>query len=113
MNKYLLLLREDLAKMQQLTEEELQECIAVMTKWSEDLAAQGIFVAGEPLEADMLYVKPGHISTDGPFAEARESISGYVLIQANNLEHAAEIAAACPHVAIYNQPIEVRPLMAM
>ncbi|WP_157986659.1 YciI family protein [Chitinophaga alhagiae] len=112
MNKYLLLLREDLEKMQQLSEEEIQQCTAVMTKWCEDLAAEGFFVAGEPLDIETRYVKPGHIGTDGPFAEARESISGYILVHARDLEHAAAIAAQCPHVSVYNGAVEVRPLMA-
>ena len=113
MKKYLLLIREDLEKMNQLSEKEMQECITVMTQWAEGLAAEGILLGGEPLEAETRYVRPnGHISTDGPFAEARESISGYVLIQARDIEHAAEIASGCPHVARYNAPIEVRPLMA-
>lgn len=112
MNKYLLLIREDLEKMKQMSEEEMQQCIAVMTKWSEDLAEQGILLGGEPLEAEARYVKPGHISTDGPFAEARESVSGYMLINARDLEHAAEIASGCPHVVKYQGAIEVRPLMA-
>ena len=111
MKKFLLLIREDLQRLQTLSEEEMQACIAEMTKWSEGLAQQGHLISGEPLETAALYVKKDHISTDGPFAEAREGISGFLLIQAKDLKQASELAAQCPEVLNDNVMIEVRPVM--
>ena len=48
--------------------------------------------------------------TDGPFAESKEAIAGFFIIQANNLEEAVEIAKGCPGLD-YGQTVEVRPLI--
>ncbi|MGN7722667.1 YciI family protein [Chitinophaga sp. 22620] len=111
MKKFLLLIREDLERMKNMTEAEMQADIAKMTRWAEQLAASGNLLGGEPLEADVRYVKKAHIATDGPFAESRESVTGYMLIQAESLEEAAALAAACPSVTDEEIAIEVRPLM--
>ncbi|MBO9151959.1 YciI family protein [Chitinophaga sp. GCM10012297] len=111
MKKFLLLIREDLERMQNMTETELQADIAKMTRWAEQLAGSGNLLGGEPLEAETRYVKRSHIATDGPFAESRESVTGYMLIQAENIETAAALAASCPSVQDNEIAIEVRPLM--
>ncbi|GEP97322.1 YciI family protein [Chitinophaga cymbidii] len=111
MKKFLLLIREDLQRLQTIPEDEMQACIAEMTKWTEGLAQKGHFLAGEPLETEGLYVKKDHISTDGPFAEAREGISGFLLIQAKDLQQAGELAAQCPEVLNNTVIIEVRPVL--
>lgn len=111
MKKFLLLVREDLQRLQTLSEEEKQAAITEMTKWSEGLAEQGHLIAGEPLETEALFVKKDHISTDGPFAEAREGISGFLLIQAKDIRQASELAAECPEVLNNTVIIEVRPVM--
>lgn len=111
MKKFLLLIREDLQRLQTLSEEEMQASIVEMTKWSDSLAQNGHLISGEPLETDALYVKKGHISTDGPFAEAREGVSGFMLIRAKDLAQAGELAAQCPEVLNNTVMIEVRPVM--
>ncbi len=111
MKKFLLLIREDLERMRNMTEAEMQADIAKMTRWAEQLAASGNLLGGEPLEAETRYVKRSHIATDGPFAESRESVTGYMLLQAESLEAAATLAASCPSVQDGEIAIEVRPLM--
>lgn len=111
MKKFLLLIREDLQRLQSVSEAEMHASIAEMTAWSDSLARDGFLISGEPLEMGALYVQKDHISTDGPFAEAREAVSGFFLIQAKDLAHAGEIAAQCPDVRNNNVIIEVRPVM--
>lgn len=111
MKKFMLLIREDLARMAEMTEAEMQADIAAMTAWAEDLAAGGHLLSGEPLEPEVRYLRKNHIASDGPFAEARESVSGYFLIEAEDLDHAARIAATCPPLLDDKIAIEVRPLM--
>ncbi len=111
MKKFMFLIREDLARLAQMDEAELQADIAAMTAWAEELAAGGNLLSGEPLEPDTRYITKNHIASDGPFAEARESVSGYFLIQATDLEEAARIAATCPSLNDDKIAIEVRPLM--
>ncbi|WP_298717676.1 YciI family protein [Chitinophaga sp.] len=111
MKKFMLLIREDLSRLAEMTEDELQADIAEMTAWAEALAAKGHLLSGEPLEPDTRYLRKNHIASDGPFAESRESISGYFLIEAEDLDHAARIAATCPPLREDKIAIEVRPLM--
>lgn len=109
MKKFLLLIREDIARLAQFTEEEMMQDIAEMNSWVEELAQQDKFIGGEPLENESKMV--GHVATDGPFVEAREGISGYLMIMAEDLDEAAAIAGQCPHVLQQKISIEVRQIM--
>jgi hypothetical protein len=51
------------------------------------------------------------VVSDGPFIEAKESISGYILITAENLDQAVSIAQGCPLIAIGIGVVEVRPIL--
>lgn len=112
MKKFLLLIREDIARLQQMSEEELGQDIAEMNSWVEELAQQDLFVAGEPLENESKFVGR-QVATDGPFLEAREGISGYLIIMAKDLAQAAQMASQCPHVLQQKISMEVRPVMNM
>ena len=114
MDKFLLLIREDMEKLKLLPKEDFQACIDRMTEWVEELAEAGNYVdAAEPLRTIGRYVSKENVLSDGPFIEAKEAISGYFIINAENLEHAAAIAQTCPQVVNGNSIIEVRPILAM
>jgi hypothetical protein len=53
------------------------------------------------------------VVSDGPFIEAKEAISGYIIITAENLEQAASISQTCPLVINGTAVIEVRPIMVL
>lgn len=112
MKKFLLLIREDISRLQQMSEEELDQDIAEMNAWVEELARYHNFISGEPLENESKTVGT-HVSTDGPFMEAKEGISGYFIIQAENFEQAVAIAEQCPHVVQQKVTIEIRPIMVI
>jgi hypothetical protein len=83
------------------------------TAWLEE---QGLFLAGDPLhgtdQATTVRMRDGKTSTtDGPFAETKEQLGGYYLIEAENLDRAIEAAARCPGAA--SGSIEVRPILTM
>lgn len=109
MKKFLLLIREDIARLQQMSDVEIEEDIAEMNSWVEKLTQQDLFVAGEPLENESKLV--GQVATDGPFIEAKEGISGYVIVMAADLEQAAQLASQCPHVRQQKISIEVRQIL--
>ncbi len=78
------------------------------------LAASGELVSALPLEDPVLTrtvrVRGGEVSsTDGPFAEAKEHLAGYYLVDCENLERALEIAAGMPDARV--SAVEVRPVM--
>jgi hypothetical protein len=82
--------------------------------WLDDLQARGAWLIGDqlapPRTARSVRVRNGEtLVTDGPFAETKEAIGGFDLIEAGSLEEAVEIAAGHPVAALGT--IEVRPLM--
>ena len=111
MEKFLLLIREDVKKESEASEEEFDANIQKMTKWVEELAESGNYISGEPLKTSGRYVGKDYILSDGPFIEAKEAISGYVFIQAENINQAAAIAQNCPEVVDGRVVIEVRPII--
>jgi hypothetical protein len=111
MKRFLLLVREDLSRLEQLTEEQMNAEIGIMTKWTEDLATSGNFISGDPLENEGRLATANKVFSDGPFIEAREAISGFTLIKADNIEQATELAMACPLVQSGHIKIEVRAIL--
>jgi hypothetical protein len=81
--------------------------------WLDDVQARGIWVAGDqlapPRRARSVRVRDGKpIVTDGPFAETKEVVGGFDIIECSSLDEAVEIAAG--HPAADGGIIEVRPL---
>lgn len=113
MERFLLLIREDVAKQREGTDEEFDANIHEMTKWVGELAESGNYISGEPLNTSGRYVSKDYIMSDGPFIESKEAISGYVFIQAENINQAASIAQSCPEVVKGRIVIEVRPIIAL
>ncbi len=84
--------------------------------FTEEVKAAGAFIGGEPLEpvatATTVRVRDGEsLVTDGPFAETKEVLGGYYLLECENLDQALEYAAKIPS-AKYGS-IEVRPIMQL
>ncbi len=85
-------------------------------KFSDEVEANGVFVAGEPLEsittATTVRVRDGQPKiTDGPFAETKEALGGYYLLDCKDLDEAIKYAAKIPS-ATYGS-IEIRPIMKL
>jgi hypothetical protein len=110
MEKFMLIIREDLGRMGKLTDEQRFSNIPMMLKWVDSLIASGNYIKGEPLLVKGRYVSKDQILSDGPFIEAREGISGYEIIRAENIEQAAAIAQTCPLVQEGLAVREVRPI---
>jgi hypothetical protein len=110
MEKFMLIIREDLGKMGKMTDEERFANIPMMLKWVDSLIESGNYIKGEPLLIKGRYVTKDQILSDGPFIEAHEGISGYEIIRAENLDQAAAIAQNCPLVQRGLAVREVRPI---
>jgi hypothetical protein len=93
-----------------MTDEERFANIPMMLKWVDSLIESGNYIKGEPLLIKGRYVSKDQILSDGPFIEAREGISGYEIIRAENIEQAAAIAQTCPLVQSGMAVREVRPI---
>ena len=110
MEKFLFLIREDLVARENMTQEEFDRNIQLMTQWIESMAQSGNFLNADALENKGRYVSRNYILSDGPFIEAKESISGFILINAENLEQATSIAQSCPLLMEGTAVVEVRPI---
>jgi hypothetical protein len=110
MEKFIMIIREDLGKLNKMTDEERFANIPMMLKWVDSLIESGNYIKGEPLLIKGRYVSKDQILSDGPFIEAREGISGYEIIRAENIEQAAAIAQTCPLVQSGLAVREVRPI---
>jgi hypothetical protein len=94
-----------------LSADERQQLMTRWNAWYDDLAAQGKAIAGTPLELETRIVSGarGERVVDGPFAETKEAIGGYVMLMVNDLEEATAIAQDHPGLP-YGLQIEVRRL---
>ena len=91
--------------------EQLQQQMQKWMAWMKELGEKGhIKDPGHPLEQNGKLVKAKQAVTDGPFAEAKDLIGGYTLVQARDLAHAAELTAGCPIFEVGGS-VEVRPIM--
>ena len=113
MEKFLLIIREDLKSMQTMTDRERMANIPAMLKWVESIAEGGGYLGGDPLQAKGRYVRKDEVLSDGPFIESKEGISGVMTIAAENLEQATGIAQLCPLVIRGVAAIEVRPFLTV
>lgn len=98
------------------TESEREHCYAESTQLTHDLDARGKFLGASPLHpvstATSIRVRDGkRIVTDGPFAETREQLGGYFLIEAQDLDEAIDIAGRIPGAR--KGTVEVRPVMEL
>jgi hypothetical protein len=92
-----------------LSPEEIQNAIAKFTSWFERLKSEEKVKSGHPLEHSGKIVWGRNAVVDGPFAESKEAIAGFFIIQAESLEEAVEIAKNCPGLD-YGQTVEVRAI---
>jgi hypothetical protein len=86
-----------------------------MEKWFTWIAAlrdNGVYKGGEPLEEGGLIVTSDKTVTDGPFPEAKEMIGGYIMIEADSIQSASELAKNCP-VLNFGGRVEVRRIMVI
>jgi hypothetical protein len=114
--RYLLLLYGEPVRPETLTPERWQSVVEAHTTFHRDLTEAGAFVASSPLapptEARTVRVRRGErMVIDGPFAETKEVLGGYYLIEADSLEEAVERAQRLRHDS--GGSIEVRPLLEL
>lgn len=94
-----------------LSQQELQTLMNENNAWIQRLTAQGKVKPGCALDRKGAIVsgKNGRVVTDGPFAESKEAIGGYLLVDVETLDEAIAIAQSIPGLA-YGGSIEVRPI---
>ncbi len=113
MKTYLMLIRENVDANNQMSPEEMQQCIEKHMEWVAEITKAGHHQASSPLEMAGKTIKDnGKLVTDGPYIEMKEAVSGFYILLANSLDEATELAKGCPDLAL-GATLEVRELMAV
>jgi hypothetical protein len=112
--QYLLLIYEDEKVWNALSEAERHQFYGEYMAFTADIKKSGHWIGGNPLQpvhtATTVRVRDGKVSTtDGPFAETREQLGGYYLVEAKDLDEATRLGARIPGAKLGS--IEVRPVM--
>ncbi len=102
--EYMLLIIEPAGQRRERTEEEGRALYARMQRFGEDLQSRGLLLATQSLQSDAsgvrVRVRDGKPTLlDGPFAEAKEMVGGYFLIDCESKDQAVAIATECPAAA--------------
>lgn len=95
--------------------EQMQAHFQKWMTWIGVMRAKGQYLSGEPLEdapGRVLRGPRGAKASDGPFAEAKEVVGGFMLIKAKTLAEAAKIATGCPGYEVGGN-VEIRQIMPM
>jgi hypothetical protein len=99
MSQFILFIRGGSDLSENLSPEQIQTAIERYSTWARKLRAEGKLISAERLkenESYLLSTKNGQIVVDGPFAETKETIGGFFIVNADNLEQAIEIARESP-----------------
>ena len=112
MAKFIILIKGDGSGWNSLTPEQMQATMQKYFDWSAQLRTEGRYLDGNELgdAGPVLSRANGVTSIDGPFAETKESVGGYYLIEAADLNEAAEVSKGCPALE-HGNTVEVRPVI--
>lgn len=114
--EYILLIYDNEADSERRSEQERKAMYADYMTFTQDIMKSGKMKAGNPLQpiatATTVRVRNDKtLTTDGPFAETREQLGGYYVVEAKDLDEAIAIAARIPTARLVS--IEVRPIQKM
>lgn len=114
--KYLLLCCINEQKLEAMTESECNAFMDALAAYCETLQKNGHLIAAEPLESVQEAVTVRGLGntvsvTDGPFAETKEQVGGFFLINARDLNEAVKLASKFPSIQLGS--MEVRPVMEL
>jgi hypothetical protein len=114
--QYMLLIHDDPSAWAGMTEEQVNAVMGEYFAYSDAIRKEGIFVAGDALQgrdaAHTVRMRNGErIVADGPFAETKEIVGGYYVVDCDTLDQALDAASRIPSARF--GAIEVRPVMQM
>jgi hypothetical protein len=113
MKEFLYIFRGGDATAASQSPEAMQKHMQKWMKWMEELGKDGTMLAGQPLETGGVTLSGSKMKrTDGPYAEGKELVGGYLLIKAADINQAVEISKGCP-IFEFDGTVEVRPIQQM
>ena len=112
MEEYIILMRLDLITREaRPSPAQLQVYMQQYQQWVDGIVAAGKFAGGKGLSTEGKVIKFGRVVTDGPFAEVKESVAGFITIRAADFADATTIASACPILHGEGNSVEVRRIV--
>lgn len=111
MEEFILLFRRNVEiKQEKPSPEQMQASVKRWQDWIGDIAAQNKLASrGNQLHPEGRVVKLNNVVTNGPYAEIKEAIGGYIIVKADDFDEALEMAKGCPILqAPWNGNVEVR-----
>ncbi len=116
MPSFLLLLHVDQDRPRPSSPDEIMAMTRSYMDWADRMRAEGRLGGGEKLTDDagrVMRPSGGRVTvTDGPYAESKELVGGYFILQAAHYDEACSLAESCPHLG-YGGRIEVRQIQRM
>jgi hypothetical protein len=114
--RYALLICDEEKRWAEMSEDEAGAQMAAYMAFGEEMGARGVLQGGERLQpvgtATTVRVRDGEVLTsDGPFAETKEQLGGFYLVDCKDLDEAIEVASRIP--GAQHGSIEVRPIWEM
>ena len=113
MSKFLLVFRGSVEQEKQFSADKMESYMKEWMDWVANMQDKGIYLAGDPLTAEAISIHgKDKLVTDGPYAEAKDLVGGYMLLDMPDLQSAKAEALNCP---IYQADgsVEVREIQAM
>lgn len=114
MDEYLILMRLDIiTKESQPSPEQMQEYMKMYHDWVDGIAAENKFVGGKGLSTEGKVIQANHVITDGPYAQIKESLAGFIMVRADNFDDAVRMAKKCPILHGSGNSVEVRKVISV
>jgi hypothetical protein len=113
MKEYMMIFRHEKQEGDEMpSAEQMQAVMKEWQNWIAGIARQGKFSDTNRLLSEGKTIKPNKTITDGPYVEAKEMIGGYLIVKAETLDEAVELAKSCPTFT-YGGNVEVRSVMSI
>ncbi len=112
MKEFMMIFRHVPDPANQPSPEDLQEMVKHWQNWIGGIAAQDKFVATNSLGYEGKLLKPDGTVTDGPYAEIKEVVGGYIVVKAADIDEALSMANGCPNLQM-GGTVEVRDIMVI
>ncbi len=106
--KFLVFVRRAADTQEPPSQVRMQEMYAAFSAWKEKFAANIVDLGGKLKPGGKILTASG--ATDGPFAEAKEIVGGYMVVAADNYEQALTIVGECPGVVRPGSSVEIREI---
>jgi hypothetical protein len=114
MKNFILFFRMDiLSKEAQPTKKQMKVYMEQWNEWVEGIIDKNKLLSGNHLSQKGMVLKPGGKLSAGPYVKSKESIAGYLIIQAKDIKEASEIAEKCPILFGKGTSVEIREIESL